>query len=180
MSWTRYDDLFTEWPEWDGLPYPARWHYLALVQACSRQRRWDGVLPLTRARRASDVEDPDDCHQLLATAGLLKIDETAVRLLLIDEHIPPAHVRDNAEKSKIRMRRMRAHRSGDHSLCLLDKCTAAATVSADPGSDVTSPVARNTGTGQDRTGSTSTTDRRTTGSNRSHRRENDTRSPDVT
>jgi hypothetical protein len=148
MSWTRYDDLFTERPEWDGVPYPVRWHYLALVQACSRQRRWDGVLPLAHARRASDVEDPDDCHRLLAAAGLLKVDETAVRLLVIDEHIPPTYVRDNAKKSKIRMRRMRAHRSGDHSLCLPDSCPAAPPDSA----DVTSTVTRNAGTGQDRTG----------------------------
>ncbi|MEV8635393.1 hypothetical protein AB0395_27420 [Streptosporangium sp. NPDC051023] len=147
MSWTRYDDLFTERPDWDGVSYPARWHYLAMVQACSRQRRWDGRMPLTRARRASDVDDPDGCLAELAGAGWVRPEGDVVILPLIAEHIPAPSIRDNAEKSKIRMRKSRAHRNGDHSLCDPDRCEKAASLRT-----VTPPVTRNTGTGRDGTG----------------------------
>ena len=140
MSWTRYDDLFTERPEFDGLSFEARWHYIALVQACSRSRRWDGQLPIVKARRASDVPDPDQCHEDLSAAGLVKIDGETIGLPLIDEHLPSASVRSNAAATRIRMRRMRQHRAGNHSDCRAASCANA----------VTADVTRNTGTGRDR------------------------------
>lgn len=151
MSWGRFDDLFTEWPEWDGVSYPARWHYMGLVGKCSRSQRWDGRLPLKTARRASDVDDPDACHAELAEVGLLRLMDGAVVVVRIDQHVPPAYIRENSEKSKIRMRRNRAHKKGDHSLCLPENCPGAVAPDA-----VTGFVTRNTGTGQDRTGQAST------------------------
>jgi hypothetical protein len=131
MTWTKHDDLFTEQPHWDHVSYPARWHYLALVQACSRSQRWDGRLPLTVARRASDVPDPDRCHQELESVGLVALEPGVVVVIHIDDYIPPPYIRENAAKSKERMRRMRQKKS------------------ATP--DVTGDVTRNTGTGLDGT-----------------------------
>jgi hypothetical protein len=141
MSWTKIDDLFTEKPEWDGVSYEARWHYLAMVQACSRARRWDGRLPLMRALRASDVAQADACIDELAVVGFVIREPDTVILPRIEEHIPPPYIRENAAKSRDRMQRMRAHRNGDHSRCLPEHCDW-----------VTGAVTRNTGTGRDRTG----------------------------
>lgn len=149
MSWTRYDDLFTERPEFDGLSYEARWHYIALVQMCSRARRWDGELPLVRARRASDVPDPDRCHDELEVAGLVTRNESrgyAVTIVNADEYLPPKSIRENAERSKLRMRRKRAHDRGDHGLCLPENCASAPAENGD-----TPNVTSNPGTGRDGT-----------------------------
>ena len=140
VSWTRYDDLFTERPEFDGLSFEARWHYVALIQACSRARRWNGQLPVVRARRASDVPDPDQCHEDLSAAGLVKIDDETIGLPYAVEHLPPKSIRNNAAASKVRMRRKRQHDAGNHSDCLPRNCPHA----------VTAHVTRNTGTGRDR------------------------------
>ena len=121
MSWQRYDDTFTERPAWDGVSYEARWHYIALVAACCRQERLDGIVPVGVARRVSDVPHPEACLLELADAGWLKADQDSIELLFIDEHIPPPSVRLNAQRSKERMRRMREKKRlcamGDHRLC---------------------------------------------------------------
>lgn len=145
MSWTRLDDLMVEWPAWDGVSHAARWHYLCLVQACSRAQRWDGRLSTTRAGRVSDVDDPSACVAELEKAGLVYLDEGHVVIVRIEEHIPPKSIRDNAKDSKIRMRRKRAHDRSDHSLCLPEKCDQAPVTPS-----VTPPVTRNARTGQDR------------------------------
>jgi hypothetical protein len=141
-----------EWPAWDGVSYAARWHYLCLVQACSRAQRWDGRLPETRASRVSDVDKPVECVVELVNAGLLYFDEGDVVIVRIEDHIPPKSIRNNANDSKIRMQRKRAHDRGDHSLCLPKRCPKATVTGA-----VTSPVTRNARTGQDRTATTATT-----------------------
>jgi hypothetical protein len=143
VSWTRFDDLFTDQSCWDGVSYEARWHYLALVQTCSRQGRWDGWLPLANARRASDVPNPDGCLSELERVGLVAVVGDNVIVRRIDEHVPPAYIRENAAKTRERMRRKRAHDRGDHSLCGSD-CVVPR--------PVTGVVTRNTGTGRDRTG----------------------------
>lgn len=125
MSWLRYDDRFTEDCRWDTVSHAARWHYIAMVEECSRARTWDGRLPARRARRVSDVEDPDACLKELDDAGFVLNGITVVTLLEIAEHVPPASIRTNAEKTRVRMRRLRAHRAGDHSLCLPDHCPEA-------------------------------------------------------
>jgi hypothetical protein len=146
MSWLRFSDDFTEWQEWDMAHVEARWAYVCLVQACSRGKYWDGRLPKARAiaALAAQVDDPQQCIERLAILSLVHEirSERVIHLPRIHEHIPPPGVRSNTEKSKIRMRRKRAHDAGDHSLCL-DTCPVTGTV--------TDLVTGNTRTGQDRT-----------------------------
>jgi hypothetical protein len=143
MSWTRLDDGWTDRPIFEQLPYDVRWHYLALVQFCSRTSRYDGIVRAADARRCSDVPDPAAATTALVNAGLLVAYEDGFRLPLIDEHTPPPHLRDETRKAgqKARKRRERLHKSGNHSDCLAEHC-----------SYVTGDVTRDTGTGQDRTG----------------------------
>lgn len=144
MSWLRYSDDFTEWAEWDDTPLSARWAYVCLVQACSRGKYWDGRLPKKKAVAAllAQVDDPAHVLDRLERLDLVHQERHALTIILprIDDHIPPAYVRDNAEKSKVRMRRKRAHERGDHSECLREHCHEAPVV--------TDFVTRNTGTGR--------------------------------
>lgn len=145
MSWTKLDDRWTDSTDFEDLPHATRWHYLAMIQFCSRTEKFDGVMRYTDARRCSDVDDPNVALDALASAGLLRLDEDRVHVLRIEDHVPPPSVRKNAEQTKVRMQRMRKHKNGDHSMCSPEKCPHA------PGA-VTGPVTRNTGTGQDGTG----------------------------
>lgn len=144
MTWTRLDDAWTDSPQLAELSFQTRWHYLALIQFCSRTDRLDGVLRIADARRCSDVDDPSAALAELEAAGLITVlNGGQVKVADIDKHVPPPHVRRNAEQSKVRMRRKRKHDSGDHSDCLPGRC---------PQVTVTSDVTRNTGTGRDGTG----------------------------
>lgn len=147
MTWTRLDDGWTDRPILEQLPYEVRWHYLALVQFCSRTGRYDGLVRAADARRCSDVPDPAAANAALVDVGLLAAEDGTFRLPLIEEHIPPPHLRDETRKQsqRERKRRERAHRAGNHELCNPDNCPAVS-------SPVTSDVTRDTGTGQDRTG----------------------------
>jgi hypothetical protein len=143
MSWTKLDDRWTDRPELAPLSYETRWHYLAMIQFCSRTDRIDGVLTIKDAKRCSDVEDPGRAIRDLLDAGLLEPDAGRLRIVEIHEHVPPPSVRQKAENDKIRKRRERAHKAGDHSMCLPDHCSRIS---------VTSEVTRDLGTGRDRTG----------------------------
>lgn len=144
MSWLRYSDDFTEWAEWDRAPLSARWGYVCLIQACSRGKYWDGRLPRKKAIAAlmAQVDDPERVIEQLEALDLAHEERGSLYVVLprIEDHIPPAYVRDNAEKSKVRMRRKRAHDAGRHLECLPDNCPDAPSV--------TEIVTRNTGTGR--------------------------------
>lgn len=146
MSWTRLDDAWTDSTELSELSYADRWHYLAMIQFCSRTGKVDGKMRVVDARRCSDHPEPSQAVRNLADIGLVTIGQHDVTVNRIADHVPPPSVRQNAEKSKIRMRRMRSHKAGDHSECLPDQCNQA------PGRNGLSDVTRNTGTGRDRTG----------------------------
>lgn len=147
MTWTRLSDNWTERADLGHLSHADRWHYLSLIVLCSRSGALDGRLRLVDARRASDHEDPGAALSRLLDLGLIEMTGTGVRVLEIDDHVPPPSVREASEKAKYRMRRSRAHKEGNHSMCLPKYCDEA------PASgDVTSDVTRNTGTGRDGTG----------------------------
>jgi hypothetical protein len=146
MTWTRLDDRWTDRPELERLPYETRWHYLAMIQFCSRTDRVDGLLTIKDARRCSDVGDPAAAVADLLNVGLLETVDSRLRLVEIHDHVPPPGVRLNAQKSKIRMRRKRAHDDGDHSMCLPTHCSKPL-----QRGDVTPEVTRNPRTGRDRT-----------------------------
>lgn len=143
VSWTRLDDGWTDQRVFEGVPFDARWHYLAMVQFCSRNGRYDGTMRAVDALRCSDVDDPMTALGVLAAAGLVDVDDTTVRVVHIELHIPPPHLRDEDRKRRQRddTRRHRAHRSGDHSMCGAGKCA-----------DVSAEVSTYTGTGRDGTG----------------------------
>lgn len=148
MTWTRISDNWTERADLGHLTHADRWHYLALIVLCSRSGAFDGKLRLVDARRASDHEDPVGALGRISDAGLIEMTSDGIRLVEIEDHVPPPSVRKASELGKFRMRRSRAHKAGDHSLCLPKNCEQ-----VDPASsDVTRDVTRNTGTGRDRTG----------------------------
>lgn len=152
MTWTRLDDGWTDWPVLAELPFDVRWHYLSLIQFCSRTGRYDGAVREPDARRCSDVPDPVAANAALVAAGLLAADPGGLRLPRIEEHIPPPHQRDESRKVQQRedTRRHRAHKAGDHSRCRPDRCAHA--TDAEGGAEVSPHVSAYPGTGQDGTG----------------------------
>ncbi len=148
MTWTRLDDGWTDRPILEPLSYEARWHYLALIQFCSRTSRYDGFVRTSDARRCSDVPDPVAANTSLLARGLLEQLENGLRVVHISEHVPPPHMRDEKRKAdqRDRKRRERLHKQGDHTYCLPDNCSS---ITADP---VTGEVTRDAGTGRDGTG----------------------------
>lgn len=159
MTWTRLDDLWVDGTELAELSYEDRWHYLCLIQFCSRTQRYDGILRVADARRSSDLDDPDAALDRLLAIGLVhRQPDGRVKVGRIEEHIPPPSVREESENAKIRKRRSRLHKNGDHSTCLPNWCPhvavneATGEVSAPSTRDVTGHVTRDTGTGQDGTG----------------------------
>lgn len=127
MTWTRLDDSWTDKPQLEKLDYAARWHYLAMIQFCSRNDRLDGQLRTSDARRASDHPDAPRALAEIAEVGLIEPTSTGYRILAIDEHVPPPWVAQKQERDRNRKRRERAHKSGDHSLCDDGNCAVVAT-----------------------------------------------------
>lgn len=154
MSWTRLDDLWGDkiestYPE----DYALRWHYLKMIQHCSKIQAWDGVLTRTAAERCSDHPSPGEAIRRLVNEQLVQDLGKKVKLTRIDEHIPPPHIRNQQETAAERQRRSRAHRNGDHSLCTPgDSDQPVNCLHATSHRDVTSNVTRDTRTGQDRPG----------------------------
>ena len=148
MTWTRLDDGWSDRPILEQLSYEVRWHYLALIQFCSRTSRYDGVVRSSDARRCSDVADPAAAVAELVNVGLLVAVADGLKLVQIGEHVPPPHQRDAARKEgqRERKRRERLHKDGDHSECLPEHCEVAMS------HVVTGDVTRDPGTGRDRTG----------------------------
>lgn len=123
MTWTRLTDTWCDDPVFEGVDFAARWHYLSMIQHCSRTGRYDGTLRLVDARRCSDVDDPAAALGNLVVAGLVEnVDGATVKVVRIDEHVPPPSVRDAAATTKVRVARHRKHKNGDHSECLPEKC----------------------------------------------------------
>jgi hypothetical protein len=89
VTWASYSDDFTGRPDWDGVSYPARWHYIAMVERVCRDQRWNGKLPRNIALRASDVPDPHEAVRELETFGWVADDGTDVQLMYVEDHVPP-------------------------------------------------------------------------------------------
>ena len=144
MSWSRFDDNWSDKMRARGLSFQTRVHYMTLIQYCSRTNLFDGRIPLRDAQRLSDVDDPDACLAELTEQSLVTIRDAVVTLVEIAEHVPPPYLRDEERKAAQRERkatqreRAKRHAAGDHGLCL-------------PGSEclVTRDVTRDVGTGQD-------------------------------
>lgn len=119
MGWSRIGDEFPADRRWDGVPYDARWHYLALMATCSKSQRFDCRIPLMLANRASDVPDPEAATEALVTAGFLVIDGLDVIIVEGEaRHMLPPHKRDRTRKENQR-RWTKKHRetkceSGEH------------------------------------------------------------------
>jgi hypothetical protein len=125
MTWTRLDDRWTRDKVIRRLNHQARWHYLCMIQLCSQGGDYDGVLDLIDAERCSDATDPAATLGELIVAGLVKnLDGERVKVVRIDDHIPPPSVREAAEKTKVRVSRHRKHKNDDHTECLPDSCPA--------------------------------------------------------
>ncbi len=119
MSWTRLDDSWCDAPALEALDFATRWHYLCMIQFCCRNDRRTGVIRAVDARRCSDHPDPARALADLDRAGLIEVaDGGAYRLINIGDHVPPDWVVKKAERDKIAKRRQRAHKAGDHSMCI--------------------------------------------------------------
>ena len=149
MTWTRLDDCWTDQHVLEGLDHATRWHYLAMIQFCSRDSRHDGTMRRGDASRCSDVDDPVAAVDALIAAGLVQeCKPGSVRLPRIEEHIPPPYLRDEQRKERQRTekRRSQLHRVNDHSECLPDGCPHAVRP------DISTDVSTDTGTGRAGTG----------------------------
>ncbi|WIA98037.1 hypothetical protein [Curtobacterium sp. MCBA15_004] len=142
MSWTKLGDEWCQMTALEDLSHADRWHYLCLIQFCSRTDKRDGIMRGVDARRQSDHADPASALANLAAADLLAIEPgDRYRLVRIesDDHLPSDATRKRTEGNKLRQQRKRAHDKGDHSLCREDSpCHAS--------------VTRDVGTGRDGTG----------------------------
>lgn len=185
MSWLRYSDDWTQDRAWDGVTYESRWHLKALIEACSQARRWDGVIPITRALRVSDVPDPEACLKELNAAGFICVtgnesgDETGHAPECVTDHAPGVviptiddHVPSEANRDENLLPRKRANQAawrarkcaaGNHSRdCPADTCELklakkAARAAKAESERVTERVTGNAGTGRDGTGPTTLT-----------------------
>lgn len=118
MTWTRLDDRWTDSPALEDVSFEDRWHYLAMIQRCTRTETDDGIVRAVDARRCSDHPDPAAAITRLVDAGLIEIVPGGkYRLVAIDDHTPPPWVRKKTERDRDDKRRKRAHDTGDHSLC---------------------------------------------------------------
>lgn len=142
MSWTKLGDEWCQMTALEEISHADRWHYLCMIQFCSRTDKRDGVMRGVDARRQSDHPDPATALAHLTEAGLLAIESgDRYRIIRIetDDHLPSDSTRRRTEGNKLRQQRKRAHDKGDHSLCREESpCHA--------------PVTRDIGTGRDGTG----------------------------
>ncbi len=123
MTWTRLDDNWMADEAFDGLTIYDRWHYLAMIQFCSRGKRYTGVMPLIEAETCSTAPEKASILAKLIDAKLVKkLDEHRVQVLRIEDHVPPPSVREASAATAIRVARHRKHKNADHSDCLPGRC----------------------------------------------------------
>lgn len=135
MSWTRFDDGWCEEPIILDLGLDARWHYISMIQYCSRTKRFDGVMRSTEALRCSDVPEPESALAQLVDVGLVVLADSGHYVIpnMEEGHAPPVWVRNKAEASKMSKRRSRSHDAGDHALCAPGECEGGASKGASKG-----------------------------------------------
>lgn len=136
MSWTRLDDGWTDDQLLADLPHETRWHYLCMIQFCSRTQRFDGFIRAVDARRCSDVADPSGAIATLTDIGLVSPAQDGFTVnRMKDDHAPPVWVQKRTESNKQAKRRQRGHEAGDHTLCLPQNCEQASSGHADKVAD---------------------------------------------
>lgn len=149
MTWTRLDDGWTDLPRFEDVTYEHRWHYLALIQWCSRTDRYDGHVRAADARRCSDVPDPAAALVALTAVGLLEVTDAGYRVVHIDGHVVPPHMRDEHRKAAQRDRQRRHRGKPTEPTPEPDTPSHVPPSAVTP---VTGDVTRDTGTGRDGTG----------------------------
>ena len=90
VTWTKLDDLWCERRELAAINFADRWHYLAMIQFCSRADLRDGVMRGVDARRCSDHPDPNRALAELGKVGLIVADVASdtYSLIEVDAHLP--------------------------------------------------------------------------------------------
>lgn len=171
MTWTRLDDAWTERADLAELSHADRWHYLGMIQRCSRTGNQAGILRAVDAERASDHPNPSDALEHLTERGILqRMSGDRYRLVEIEDYLPSAATIRRTEQARERQRRKRAHDAGDHSQCRPGTCEdapgegeqvsgeregvsrSASPVSRRCHAPVTRDKTRDVGTGRDGTG----------------------------
>lgn len=118
MSWTKLDDLWSEKIEEVVSDHSARWHYLALIQLCSRLEARDGIVTRAKAERCSDLPDTRQALSTLADAGLVVDMGNRIKVTRAAEHVISEAKQAELERNRENQRRSRAHRNGDHDECI--------------------------------------------------------------
>jgi hypothetical protein len=91
-----------------------------------------------RALRCSDVPNPEGCLKELEAVGLVEVLDGVVRVVEIRNHIMSPSRAEHDRKAKDRMRRLRAHRAGDHYWCGAEDCPSVMPVPGNVPNDVPS------------------------------------------
>lgn len=103
MTWTRLNDGWTDSPEISTLSFTARWHYLSMIQWCSKNALYDGLIRAVDARRCSDVPDvAASLAELVATHRIVQDGDSYV-VVDIDQHIPLEHLRSPETLARLAM-----------------------------------------------------------------------------
>lgn len=153
MTWTRLDDRWCDDEVFEEMDYEAHWHYLCMLQYCSRNEKYTGLLSMINVRKASDGADHERTLAILIDAGLVRnVDGATFEMVRIKQHVPSPELLDKLQQDKERAARYRKHKAGDHAECSPTRCKEA------PSRDASGSPSRDArdgdGTGRAVTGST--------------------------
>lgn len=124
MTWTKLSDDATDDPALLALPRTIRLvHFEALVWA--NRHGTDGAIPRHMLPRITDDKDPDGAAELLVAAGKWELSTAGWEIVgFLDDQPSAEDVRRTKDLARLRQRKQRLHRAGDHSLCEVKYCPA--------------------------------------------------------
>lgn len=150
MTWARLDDGITDRPDLLALERTVRLlHIEGIVWSCRHET--DGAIPRHVIRKVTDDPDPEAAAAALVAAGLWnETDDGWCIDGFLEDQISSEDLERQRELARVRQRRQRQHRAGDHSLCEPRYCRRASEASrvTDP---VTDPVSHDSPTSPDPT-----------------------------
>lgn len=124
MTWTKFSEDAADDPALLALE---RTYRLVWFEAMLWANRFatDGAIPRHMLSRITDCHDPDGAADFLVAAGKWKPSETGWEIVgFLDDQPSADEVRRTKELARLRQRRQRQHRAGDHTLCEVKYCPA--------------------------------------------------------
>lgn len=117
MTWLRFTDTVAERPVWEQLGTDAFMLHVAALGYSNRHSA-DGRLTRSQVRRLLWLDDPLEVAARLVAAGVWETDDDA--FVMVDDladQLDSDEVARMRENNRIRTKRSRLHRQGDHSIC---------------------------------------------------------------